>query len=51
VLGGIGFTLAILIANSVYGVATPLANESIVATLIAMVVSIVFGALALASRR
>ncbi len=51
VLGGIGFTLAILIANSVYGVATPLANEAIVATLIAMVVSVVFGALALASRR
>jgi len=51
VLGGIGFTVALLIANSVYGVGTPLANEAIVATLVAMVVSMVLGALALASRR
>jgi NhaA family Na+:H+ antiporter len=51
VLGGIGFTVALLIANSIYGVGTPLANEAIVATLVAMVVSMALGALALASRR
>jgi len=51
VLGGIGFTVAILIANSVYGVTTPLATEAIVATFVAMVASMGLGAWALVSRR
>lgn len=51
VLGGIGFTVALLVANSVFGASSSLATTSTVATLIAMVVSMVAGAWALASRR
>jgi NhaA family Na+:H+ antiporter len=51
VLGGIGFTVALLVANSVYGASTNLATTAIVATLIAMVISMVVGAWALSSRK
>ena len=51
ILGGIGFTVALLIAGSVFGTGTPLANEAVVATLAAMVLSMVLGAIALATKR
>jgi NhaA family Na+:H+ antiporter len=51
VLGGIGFTVALLIAGSVYGTGSALANESVVATLAAMVLSMALGAIALATKR
>ena len=51
VLGGIGFTVALLVANSVFGASSSLATTAIVATLIAMVVSMAAGAWALASRK
>ena len=51
VLGGIGFTVALLVANSVFGESTSLATTAIVATLIAMIISMAVGAWALASRK
>ena len=51
ILGGIGFTVALLIAGSVFGTGTPLSNEAVVATLAAMVLSMVLGAIALATKR
>jgi NhaA family Na+:H+ antiporter len=51
ILGGIGFTVALLIAGSVFGTGTPLANEAVVATLAAMVLSMVLGAIALVTKR
>jgi NhaA family Na+:H+ antiporter len=51
VLGGIGFTVALLVANSVFGESTSLATTAIVATLIAMLISMAVGAWALASRK
>jgi NhaA family Na+:H+ antiporter len=51
ILGGIGFTVALLIAGSVFGTGTPLANEAVVATLAAMVLSMVLGAIVLATKR
>jgi NhaA family Na+:H+ antiporter len=51
ILGGIGFTVALLIAGSVFGTGTLLANEAVVATLAAMVLSMVLGAIALATKR
>jgi Na+/H+ antiporter NhaA len=50
-LGGIGFTVALLVANSVFGESTSLATTAIVATLIAMIISMAVGAWALASRK
>jgi NhaA family Na+:H+ antiporter len=50
-LGGIGFTVALLIANQIFGAGSDLANQAIVATLAAMVVSMVVGAVALSWRR
>jgi hypothetical protein len=43
--------VALLIAGSVFGTGTPLANEAVVATLAAMVLSMVLGAIALATKR
>jgi NhaA family Na+:H+ antiporter len=48
-LGGIGFTVALLISNQIFGAGSVLANQAIVATLAAMVISMVLGAIALAS--
>jgi NhaA family Na+:H+ antiporter len=50
VLGGIGFTVALLIDGSVFGTGTALGNEAVVATLAAMVLSMVLGAIALATK-
>jgi len=51
ILGGIGFTVALLIAGSVFGTGTALANEAVVATLAAMVLSMVLGTIALVTKR
>ena len=48
-LGGIGFTVALLISNQIFGAGSVLANQAIVATLAAMVISMILGAIALAS--
>lgn len=50
ILGGIGFTVALLIDGSVFGSGTVLGNEAVVATLAAMVLSMVLGAIALATK-
>jgi NhaA family Na+:H+ antiporter len=50
ILGGIGFTVALLIDGSVFGTGTALGNEAVVATLAAMVLSMVLGAIALATK-
>lgn len=50
ILGGIGFTVALLIDGSVFGSGTALGNEAVVATLAAMVLSMVLGAIALATK-
>lgn len=50
ILGGIGFTVALLIDGSVFGNGTTLGNEAVVATLAAMVLSMVLGAIALATK-
>jgi NhaA family Na+:H+ antiporter len=50
-LGGIGFTVALLISNQIFGAGSELANQAIIATLVAMVVSMVVGAVALSWRR
>jgi len=50
-LGGIGFTVALLISDAVFGRGSQLANQAIVATLIAMVISMLLGAIALATAK
>jgi len=50
-LGGIGFTVALLISNQVFGLGSELANQAVIATLVAMVCSIAIGAIALAGAR
>ena len=50
-LGGIGFTVALLITGSVFGSGTELANQATIATLIAMVASMIIGAVALSTRK
>ena len=50
-LGGIGFSVALLIANRTFGYGSELANQAIVATLLAMLVSMVISAVALSAKR
>jgi NhaA family Na+:H+ antiporter len=50
-LGGIGFTVALLISNQIFGSGSELASQAIIATLVAMLVSMVVGAVALSWRR
>lgn len=50
-LGGIGFTVALLITGSVFGSGSELTNQATIATLIAMVASMILGAVALASKK
>lgn len=50
-LGGIGFTVALLITGSVFGPGTELANQATIATLIAMVASMIIGAVALLTKK
>jgi len=47
-LGGIGFTVALLVSRSVFSSEANLANQAILATLIAMAISMIIGAVALA---
>ncbi len=51
ILGGIGFTVALLISGSIFKANPTLANEATIATLIAMVASMILGAFALASKK
>jgi NhaA family Na+:H+ antiporter len=50
-LGGIGFTVALLISNQIFGSGSDLANQATIATLVAMVISMILGAIALSWRR
>jgi NhaA family Na+:H+ antiporter len=50
-LGGIGFTVALLISGSVFEERPELANQATIATLIAMVASMIIGAVALATKK
>lgn len=50
-LGGIGFTVALLITGSVFGSGTELANQATIATLIAMAASMIIGAVALSTKK
>ena len=50
-LGGIGFTVALLISNQIFGAGSDLANQATIATLVAMVISMILGAIALSWRR
>lgn len=50
-LGGIGFTVSLLIAGVVFGSGSELANQATVATLLAAAASMGLGAAALASRK
>ena len=51
ILGGMGFTVSLLIANSVFGAGSALANQAILATLVAFAASAVLGSLVFALRR
>jgi len=51
VLGGIGFTVALLINNTVFSEDASLHNIATVATLIALLASMIFGAIALSTRK
>lgn len=50
-LGGIGFTVALLISGSVFEKQPELANQATIATLIAMVASMIIGAIALSTKK
>jgi len=50
-LGGIGFTVALLISGSVFAKQPELANQATIATLIAMVASMIIGAIALSTKK
>ncbi|MEI6590509.1 MAG: Na+/H+ antiporter NhaA, partial [Actinomycetes bacterium] len=50
-LGGIGFSVALLIANETFGSGSKLATQAVVATLIAMVFSAALAAFALTRNR
>jgi len=50
-LGGIGFTVALLISGSVFAKQPELASQATIATLIAMVASMIIGAIALSTKK
>lgn len=50
VLGGIGFTVSILISGTVFTSGSQLANQATIATLVAMLASMLAGAIALATK-
>ncbi len=50
-LGGIGFSVALLIANQTFGAGSILATQAIVATLLALVISTLLSAFALTRKR
>jgi NhaA family Na+:H+ antiporter len=50
-LGGIGFSVALLISNQTFGSGSELATQAIVATLLAMLISVVLAAFALTRKR
>ena len=50
-LGGIGFSVALLIANQTFGSGSPMATQAIVATLLALAVSVVLAGFALSRNR
>ena len=51
ILGGIGFTVSLLVANSVFGAGSELANQAIIATLLALSVSMIAGALSFSLKK
>ena len=50
-LGGIGFTVALLVSDSVFGSGSMMGNQAVIATLLAMAASMVLGATALATSK